>query len=118
MSASEHRPGVRLEEDVLPGRVIVAVMAATVVVFGAGVIWAGVETRRHRDPEPATPAVEAQREIGLVPQSQFATDRNRDRLHDAAARRLESWDWVDRGKGIVRMPIRDAMDFYIAEQAK
>jgi len=93
---------------------VVKVGVASLVIFAlsiwwAGTIWKGVmhdsETKSGRPKE----FDRHRTEIGIVDQVPFVADT---RLHEWRAdrkRELETYTWVDKAKGVVRIPIQDAM---------
>jgi hypothetical protein len=63
------------------------------------------------EPEPAKP------ELGMIEQTPIReTRRGLDEVNEQR-RSLETWGWVDRRRGIARIPIERAMDVVAAEAA-
>jgi hypothetical protein len=110
-----HAPGhspVRAEEDRVDSRAVIAVGAASLLVFLiAGAIVVGYLRGRQSAHGPvAVPAEAGQSKIGMIEQDVFDVAVRGD--EDLARRRakLEGYGWVDREKGIVHLPIERAME--------
>lgn len=111
----EHRDahgGVRSEEDRIQTGTIVLVGVASLVVFflasAAAVSYLNVR-QGERPPLPLPPEV-ARSKVGMVELQQFEVAMRGERDRGARRQRLESFGWVDRGAGIVHVPIEHAMD--------
>ena len=103
------------EEDVLPSRRIVMVGVLALFVFFLGSLAAGLglrAVRREANPDgpPPLPSEAGRAKIGLVEQRLFEHSNMGAVWREAARRRLESYGWVDRQKGIAHVPIERAMD--------
>jgi hypothetical protein len=106
--------GHQSEDHIDFGKVI-AVGAVSLIIFALGTWWAAAilhhETKRAVDATGlARQPVLGQSEIGIVDQVPFAGDRRLDRWREARAAHLNSYGWIDRGKGIVHVPIERAME--------
>jgi hypothetical protein len=123
MSASARDPSVRLAEDTMAGRRIAALVVLTLAAIVACVVWPWLSLRAseaalRRDRPPRLPRAEP---TAPPPADIFASDIARDRLgarmreRDLAA--LERAEWVDRERGIARIPIERAMKV-IVEKAR
>ena len=111
----EHRDahgGVRSEEDRIQTGTIVLVGIASLVVFflasAAAVSYLNVR-QGERPPLPIPPEV-ARSKVGMVELQQFEVAVRGERDRAVRRQRLESFGWVDRGAGIVHVPIEHAMD--------
>ena len=101
-------------EDVIDLRKVVWVGLFSLMVFAIGIVWA-YRIMAIRDPDMLGPGSTAgarrlgAQEIGIVDQVLFHGDRRLEvqRIHQD--KRLHSWGWVDRQRGIIHMPIDEAM---------
>ena len=59
---------------------------------------------------PAIPAEAGQRKIGILEQQLFENSNNAQVLRQRQLERLGRYGWVDRDKGLVHVPIEQAMD--------
>src|SRR4051812_5513420 len=87
----------------------VALLVLFVGLFAAdGILRARTRPRIARGaqlPPPVAPAT-----IGVVEQSLIETTRRGLDLENAQRERLDRYEWVDRDRGIARIPIERAMD--------
>ncbi len=102
------------EEDWVPTGRIVMVAVAALVVFLVGSIAAGLGMRsmqRKINPDgPAPmPAEAGKAKIGMVEQRLFENSNQNTAWKADAERRLGSYGWVDREKGVAHIPIDVAM---------
>jgi hypothetical protein len=111
----EHRDahgGARSEEDRIQTGTIILVGVASLVVFflasAAAVSYLNVR-QGERPPLPIPPEV-ARSKVGMVELQQFEVAVRGERDRTVRRQRLESFGWVDRGAGIVHVPIEHAMD--------
>lgn len=97
---------VRQDEDELPERTIVLVVVAATVIAALFVLWTWFMIER-----PATGTLaEKPREVGLVDQPLFDVREGTAAKLDGEKRRiLGGWGWVDRSRGVARIPIEEAM---------
>jgi hypothetical protein len=114
--AEEPVPGHPLQErDHLPFAKIVLTAAAAVVVFTVGILWAWGILRGPR-PDLRGPgsvmgaARIGQAEIGIVDQVPFASAAGPEPSRAEAARHLASYGWVDRRRGIIHVPVEQAIE--------
>lgn len=109
---------VRQEDDRVSSRTIVAVFGAAIVVtlLSIGVQWLMLRSRRSEldRPRPAAARV-APRQIAAIHQTLIEKDRHGLELRDEQRAALEGWSWVDRDRGVARIPIERAMDMLVAE---
>ncbi|GAO02019.1 hypothetical protein [Anaeromyxobacter sp. PSR-1] len=108
----EHAHGVRSEEDRIDTGKIIAVGVAALVVFFIG-SYAAIaylqDLRASREGPPIPPEI-GQNKIGMVEQQLFELSVRGERDRTARRQRLASYGWVDRGAGVVHLPIDRAMD--------
>ncbi|HEY4885742.1 MAG TPA: hypothetical protein VII08_19115 [Myxococcales bacterium] len=67
------------------------------------------------DPVPAI-ITSGQPEIGIVDQVPFDMNRSAQVYRMESLERLSSWGWVDRGQGLIHMPIDRAMELVVEQQ--
>jgi len=112
---------VQEEDRVAVGKIVLTAIVS-LAIFGIGVVWAisiqrgenhSIVTHAH----PAPQAESGAPEVGIVYQwpfnmSQYGADKARE-----TKARLEGYRWVDKDKKVVRIPIEEAMQKYVAQQA-
>ncbi len=111
-SGGGHGHGVRTEDDRIPSLSIVAVGVGALVVFSLA-SWVTLSYLRVKEGDrPLLPVPQeiGQSKIGLVEQQLFETATRGKRDLEARRERLGSYGWVDRKRGIVRIPIDRAME--------
>jgi hypothetical protein len=96
--------GVALGAGAIIGVVIAALLVAWLLVRGEPAHQADERTR-------APPAIEG------GPRLQAAPERDFPAFHAEKSRLLHAYAWVDRGRGIVRIPIDRAMALLVQQQA-
>ncbi|XXX71936.1 hypothetical protein WMF30_30250 [Sorangium sp. So ce134] len=128
MTSHFRRPDVRQEEDLLPWRRILAVAFAVVVIFFILGIWSWTILRgREAELRPAGRTLERARE-GFEPRGVVAGVDQRlfqrratgeeglgTTLNRKKHEELGRFGWADRGRGIVQIPIEDAMNLVVEE---
>ncbi len=103
-----------VEEDRVPGRAIAitAIVALAVGAIGVGAAGGILRFESNGRPSPPPP-VHASPQIGIVEQTLIGATRRgldeRAKQKDALTR----FGWVDRKRGIVRIPIDRAMDLVV-----
>jgi len=102
------------EEDRIASAKIVWVGVVALVVFFLGSLAAGMGMKAmsravNPDGPPPMPAEAGKAKIGLVEQRLFEHANQGVAWREQARQRLESTGWVDREKGIVHIPIEQAM---------
>ena len=112
---------VHLDADRIPGKRIAVVIAATILITAGGVLWPWL-SMRHREAvllnehpgrlPPAEPTPPGPSTILATPIETDLEGRRRIERDRAA---LESYDWVDREQGVVRIPIGKAMELVVRE---
>jgi hypothetical protein len=112
--SAERTEGVHLAPDLVPGRRIAAIAAGAVVLSAAVVAWVYFALERRAaalgasEGQPAT-TVEAPGPAGIFA-TPIGSDRAGERLRERDAEVLSTYGWVDRERGIVRIPIERAID--------
>lgn len=111
-------PQVRLNEDIVPYYIFVLIFAFTLITLG-GIAWAwqlyhGVSTRYGGFPK--VESIEpGPRHISGVSQTLILYDRHGQRMRENQAERLDSFGWIDQARGIVHIPIDEAIDLTVQE---
>ena len=105
-------------KDMQLGKIII-VGALSLSLFVGGIFWAYyLMTSKQEEINAAgaasIPTKLGQDEIGIVDQVLFETDHRLDIWKAENVRKLTSYGWVDRAKGIARIPIEVAMQQVIA----
>lgn len=115
-AAEAHREGtghgrVRSEEDRIPMLPIVGVGVGALVIFflASFVTLSYLHAKELERPLPPVPPQIGQSKIGLVEQQLFETATRGKKDQDARRKLLDSYGWVDRDAGVVRIPIDRAM---------
>ncbi|WP_437995066.1 hypothetical protein WMF26_27270 [Sorangium sp. So ce185] len=128
MTTHYRRPDVRQEENLLPWRRILAVAFAVVVIFFILGVWSWVILRgREAELRPAGRSLARARE-GFEPRGVVAGVDQRVFQREAVGEEgfgrmlnrrkreeLGRFGWADRGRGIVQIPIEDAMNLVVEE---
>jgi hypothetical protein len=114
------RPEVRQEEDELPWGRVIGACAAVVVIGGVLTIWAWAALQAHEAalrPSGVFPEKDLgpRHEVGMVQQELFGGVRLGQDLFDAQRAELDRFGVVDRQRGIVSIPIDDAIDLLVKE---
>ncbi|KYF73034.1 hypothetical protein [Sorangium cellulosum] len=130
MTSQYRRPDVRQEEDHLPWRRILAIAFAVIIIFFILAIWSWMILRgREAALRPAGRSMDQARE-GFQPRGVVAGVDQRifqrgatgeEGLGKLLNRRkheeLGRFGWADRERGIVQIPIEDAMGL-VAEESR
>jgi hypothetical protein len=100
------------EEDTPNIRLVLFIAGGTAAVFAIGIGW--VAMMMHGNPRAGHlsapyPKSLGRPEIGIVDQPMFEGDRRRAELMSSQRKRLSEYGWVDRDKGIIHIPISQAM---------
>jgi hypothetical protein len=115
-SAGAHPPA---EEDRIHSKTIVFVGVAALCVFVvASVVTITWMKRRQAElaPEgpPPLPAELGQSKIGMLEQRLFENSNQAQVMTRVQRQKLEQYGWVDRERGVVRIPIGEAMERVVA----
>jgi hypothetical protein len=109
-----HPPGHESEDQIAFGKVI-GVGVVSLLLFVAGILWAGVilhrETRRAEESTgPSRYPALGKAEIGIVDQVPFSGDHRLADWRQGRVARLNGYGWIDRAKGVAHVPIERAME--------
>lgn len=105
--------------DMNLGKIII-VGVVSLTIFAVGIVWAyrlmvGRETQsREAAGLAAEPTQLGKVEIGIVDQVPFEIDHRVEKWRADYKKALSSYGWVDRAKGIARIPIEQAMERVVA----
>jgi hypothetical protein len=106
------------EEDRVEVTKLIVIGVVALIVFTVGVLWSWAILRARR-PDLRGPGSTAgatqigRREIGIVDQIPFASRTDPEVGRAAARRKLNGYGWVDRRRGIIRVPIERAIDHMV-----
>jgi hypothetical protein len=96
---------------------VIKVGVASLIVFALSIWWAAIiwhgamrDAESHAGAAPKLDMAARRTEIGIVDQVPFVTDKRLPEWRAERKRELESYSWVDKSKGLVRIPIEAAMD--------
>lgn len=117
MTYRVRNPELHQEEDRLPAGKIVLAAATTLVVCAVMVVWGVSATKAHEEAvRPSGVFLERwlgpRHEVARVREDLFGEHRGRSVLQEQRAV-LESYGWVDRDRGVVRIPIERAIDLVV-----
>lgn len=87
-----------------------------VVLSVLGTLW--WQQKSMPSTRAGTAARMGEREIADVNQRPFALEDEAPRLRADQGSRLERYGWVDRGAGVIHMPIEQAMEQVLAEEGR
>ncbi|AKQ66131.1 hypothetical protein A176_003043 [Myxococcus hansupus] len=105
------------EQRSLPGRRIVAVGGAWLMLVGAALLVVRWSERRFESSERAAfPPGLGRAEVADVNQKPFALDDSAPRLREAQQARLRGYGWVDRDAGVIHVPVERAMEQVLADE--
>lgn len=98
---------------------IVAVGVVSLLVFAVGIISAyfllqGQRAEIRKDGAEKPRAELGKAEIGIVDQVMFTIDNRLDVWRAEHKKRLESYGWIDKAKGVAHIPIEQAMAKVVA----
>jgi hypothetical protein len=99
---------------------IVIVGIVSLAIFAGGILWAYVIWSGHTaEVQAATgvalePSQIGKAEIGIVDQVPFSIDHRIEKWRADHKKALSSYGWVDRSKGLARIPIEQAMERVVA----
>ncbi|WP_437922878.1 hypothetical protein WMF37_28075 [Sorangium sp. So ce291] len=130
MTSHYRRPDVRQEDDLVPWRRILAIAFAVNVIFLVLAIWSWMILRdRQAELRPAGRSTEAMREgfqprgvVAGVDQRIFQRKASGEEgfgkmLNRRKHEELSRFGWVDRERGLVQIPIEEAMRL-VAEESR
>ena len=98
---------------------IITVGVVSLVIFALSALIAYLILRDHGAREeaagrPPVPSQIGKAEIGIVDQVDFQVDRRLEEWKAAKRKRLTSYGWSDRSKGLIHIPIDKAIDEVVA----
>jgi hypothetical protein len=103
------------EPDTVNVKLIVGVGVVSLIVFALSAVVAHVILRRdeaelqQRGVAPLVRGLAQKDEFGIIDAVPFDADRRLDRWRKEKAQALGSYGWVDRKKGIIHIPVEEAM---------
>lgn len=113
-------PAAGGEESINMGRII-AVGVVSLLIFALSAVSAFVFLRVYTARLQAAGAESlparaiGQAEIGIVDQVHFDADRRLETWQTAQRKRLSSYGWTDRQRGLIHIPIEEAMRQVISQ---
>jgi len=112
VQAHDRADGMNLSKIIIVGVVALAV-------FAAGIIWAyflitGFKADIHKNGVAQPGSEIGKSEIGIVDQVLFSDDHRLETWKAEHRKRLDGVGWVDKSKGIVHIPIEQAMQKVVA----
>jgi hypothetical protein len=120
MNDQERREDVRQERDNPPWRRMLLVAFAALGISTILVVWSWVLLRGERQALRATvglatPPLVDRPEISGVQRERFDDMGPGQRLNRRKREALTSFSWADRDRGLVNIPIEDAMELVVEE---
>lgn len=108
--------------DLIPTTKITLIGIGALVIFtlgslGAAGLWKIGRNRWQPTGPPPIPGEIGRAEIGEVFQIPFDAFGGGLALHDAQKRRLQSYGWIDRRRGVIHVPIDRAIDLFLSGKA-
>lgn len=102
------------EADRIQSSTIAGVVGATLLLFTVSaavtVVWMYRQQRALNPDYPGIPAAAGQRKIGMVEQQLFENANRAQTLRRQQDARLHGYGWVDKEKGLVHLPIEQALE--------
>jgi hypothetical protein len=117
MTYRVRNPDLHQEEDHVPAWKVILAFVGTLVIAAGMIVWAVTANSAHEAylrPTGAFPErwLGPRHEVAKVREDMFGEHRGASLLGQQRAV-LESYGWVDRDHGIVRVPIQQAIDLYL-----
>lgn len=107
------------EHEGLPALLIAVVAAAWLGLVAVSLLAIHWWESESRPPESAgTPARMGETEIANVNQRPFALEDEAPRLLRRQRARLRTYGWVDRGAGVIHLPVEQAVEQVLAEEER
>jgi hypothetical protein len=102
------------EPDTVPGRAILAAVAAALVAIalGTAIAWGLVDCGGAR-PLAVRPVNRVPPEVSAMETTQFGERAQGLEDRRAASAWLSTYGWIDRQAGVVHIPIETAIDLYL-----
>ncbi len=115
--SSSNEDGVNIKKIVVIGAVSLATFVASAIIARLilNADTAALHARNGGEAEPAK--LIGQAEIGIVDTVHFDDDNRLEEWRKAKRKHLTSYGWVNRDKGIIHVPIDQAMDEVIKKSA-
>jgi hypothetical protein len=114
-SSPPHAPHVPGTDDDVNIKKIVVIGVVSLVIFALSAVVAHIILRRDettlqaRGVAPLVRGLAQKDEIGIIDAVPFDADARLDRWRKEKGRALTSYGWVDRKKGIIHIPVEEAM---------
>ncbi len=120
MSAPHQTRSPGLDDDGVDMKKILAVGTVSLVIFAISAFIAYLIMRSDAREVaarglPPPPSELGRDEIGIVDQVEFSQDHRLQEWKAAKRKRLESYGWVNRDKGLVHIPIETAIDQVVGQ---
>lgn len=114
MSYRVRHPDMHQEDDVVPAKGVLAFVAVVTIVSAVLVIWTvWVVQRSFRELRPSGAFTERflgpRHPLSRVRQDLF-DERGAVPTNQRKRQELSTWGWVDKSRGVVRVPIDEAID--------
>jgi hypothetical protein len=123
-SSAGHRvPHVPGTDDDVNIKKILAIGVVSLVIFALSAVVAYVILRRdeaelrQRGVAPMVTGLARKQEVGIVDYVPFDSDARLERWRAEKAKALNSYGWVNRSKGIIHIPVEEAMKELIRQNA-
>ena len=116
---SDHDFPVEQQPDVVSGRIVTRVLFAAIVIAVISVVIEGVMLKEQRGTigaRDSSPAV-APTQIQAIHQTPIERERHGLELREAQQKTLEKYGWVDRERGLARIPIDRAIDLVVTQSS-
>jgi hypothetical protein len=115
MSGHGHNDHAHGASDSVDYGKVIGVGVASLVIFALSIWWAatlmhGAQTASESKAGRAREFDTHRTEIGIVDQVPFVSDKRLHEWRGDRRRELETYGWVDKSKGVVRIPIERAME--------
>jgi hypothetical protein len=115
-----HVPGT--DDDVNIGKIVI-IGVVSLLIFALSAVVAHLILRRdeaelqRRGVAPLMRGLAKRQEIGIIDNIPFDADGRLDRWRAEKARALNSYGWVDRQKGVIHIPVEEAMKEVVRQAA-
>ena len=105
-------------DDVNLGKIVI-IGVVSLAIFAAGIVWSyrlmvGRQAEINAHGVARVPSEIGKPEIGIVDQVPFSIDHRLEDWKAEYTKRLSTYGWVDRAKGVARIPIDKAMEQVVA----
>jgi hypothetical protein len=99
---------INIRKIILVGGISLAIFALSAVLAYV-ILEVDTERLRSKGQERHPGAAIGQDEIGIIDQVHFDADKRLEQWKSAKRKRLDGYGWSDRRKGLIHIPIEDAM---------